>query len=83
MLLLDDLLINPFVTFLDILHSMAVEEMYNIGEIHNDIKENRLLYELGERPEAEYEERKAELEELLEVAEDAHDRLGGRVEVLG
>lgn len=82
MILVDDLLFKPFVSLLDILHSMALEEMYDVEAIQDEIKENRLLYELGERSEWEYERRKADLESQLEVAEDVHDRLrSGKVEV--
>ena len=81
MLLVDDLLLKPFVSLLTTLHSMAVEEMHDLEAIHDELKENRLLYELGERPEAVYRERQAELEERLELAEAAHENLSGRVEV--
>ncbi|RBI59048.1 gas vesicle protein GvpG [halophilic archaeon] len=82
MILVDDLLVKPFVSLLDILHAMAVEEMYDVEAIQDDIKENRLLYELGERPEWEYERRKADLEAQLETAEEVRERLrNGKVEV--
>lgn len=81
MLLVDDLLFKPFVSLLNTLHSMAVEEMYDVDAIRDALKENQLLYELGERSEAVYRERRAELERQLEVAEAAHENLSGRVEV--
>ncbi|ARS88446.1 gas vesicle protein GvpF [Natrarchaeobaculum aegyptiacum] len=82
MLVLDDLLFRPFVGIVDALHSMALEELYDIEEIQNDLKENQLLYELGERSESEYRARKEELEADLELARDVHEQLtSGRVEV--
>ena len=82
MILVDDLLVRPFVGFLEILHDMAIEEAYDVEAIRDEIKENRLLYEIGDRPEAEYVERKAELEEQLDVAQEAHEQLSGRAEVI-
>lgn len=81
MLLVDDLLIRPFLSILEVIHSMAVEEMYDTEAIRDEMKENRLLYELGERSEEEYERRKADLEAQLDVAERAREQLSGRVEV--
>jgi len=82
MILLDDLLLRPFVTVLDSLHSIALHEMYDVEEIQNGIKENRLLYEIGERPREEYERRRDRLEEELEIAERAHEQLrSGKIEV--
>ena len=82
MILVDDLLVRPFVGFLEILHDMAIEEAYDVEAIRDEIKENRLLYEIGDRSEAEYLEREAELEERLEVAKEAHEHLSGRAEVI-
>jgi hypothetical protein len=82
MFVVDDLLINPFVSIMEAVHSMAISEMYDTTEIKNEIKENRLLYELGERSEAEYEQRNEELEEQLEIAREAHEQTRGKVEVM-
>jgi hypothetical protein len=82
MLLVDDLLIKPFVSMLDILHAMVLKEMHNISEIRDKIKENQLLYELGERAQPEYEQQKLELETRLKVAEQVHEKLiSGNIEV--
>ncbi|EJN60325.1 hypothetical protein SAMN04487950_2304 [Halogranum rubrum] len=81
MLLVDDLLLKPFVSLLNTIHSMAIQEMYDVSRIRDELKENQLLYELGERPEATYRERRTELEAQLDVAEAAHENLSGRVEV--
>jgi hypothetical protein len=78
MFILDDLLIKPFVSILDALHTLAMNEVYDVEEIQNQLKENQLLYELGERSEAEYEERRRELEEELEIAEAAHEQLNNK-----
>lgn len=82
MFLLDDLLVKPFVSFLEVLHDMAIEEMYDVEAIQDQLKENRLLYELGERSTEEYERRKDELEEELELAERAQEQLRGKATVV-
>lgn len=82
MFLLDDLLVRPFISLLDVLQQLALEEMYDIESLRDELKENQLLYELGERSQEEYERRKEELEEELELAEEVRDQLsGGKVEV--
>jgi hypothetical protein len=82
MFILDDLLFRPFIGIVDALHSIALDEMYDLGELEDQLKENQLLYELGERDEATYQRRKAELEEEIEIAREVHERLSsGRVEV--
>jgi hypothetical protein len=83
MFLLDDLFLKPFVSLLTIIHDMAIEEQHDVEGIRDEMKENRLLYEVGERDESEYERRKRELEEELELAKEARERLSGRVEVKG
>ena len=75
MIIVDDLLLKPFVSILDAIHTLALSELYNIEEIENELKENQLLYEVGERSEEEYERRKLELEEELELAETVHEEL--------
>ncbi|ELY79889.1 gas vesicle protein GvpF [Natrinema pallidum] len=82
MFILDDLLLRPFVGIIDALHSIALDELYDMAALEDALKENQLLYELGERPEAEYRRRKEELEAELETAREVHERLSsGRVEV--
>lgn len=84
MFLVDDLLVRPFLSILDAIHTLALNERYDIEEIQNQMKENRLLYELGERSETEYRRRKRELEEELELAETAHEQLSNKqIEVQG
>jgi hypothetical protein len=82
MIIVDDLLFKPLVSMVDVLHSLAVEEMYDIAGIQDELKETHMLYELGELSDEEYEERKTTLETRLNVAETAHERLrSGKVEV--
>jgi ABC-type uncharacterized transport system ATPase subunit len=81
MFLVDDLLVKPFLSLLDILHTMALDEMYDTDAIQDDIKENRLLYEIGERSEDEYQQRKQELETQLEMAQQVQEQMRGRMEV--
>ncbi|RQG95921.1 gas vesicle protein GvpF [Natrarchaeobius chitinivorans] len=82
MFVLDDLLFRPFVGIVDAIHTIALDELYDVEGLEDDLKENQLLYELGERSEAEYRRRKAELEAELEIAREVHERLAsGRVEV--
>jgi ABC-type uncharacterized transport system ATPase subunit len=81
MFLVDDLLVKPFLSLLDILHTMALDEMYDTDAIQDDIKENRLLYEIGERSEEEYQQRKQELETQLETAQQIKEQMRGRMEI--
>lgn len=79
--IIDDLLFRPFVTLADIIRSTAIDELYDIDEIQDDIKENRLLYELGECSHEEYDQRRLELERQLDVAEQARKTISGKVKV--
>lgn len=84
MIVIDDLLVRPFVSLLDILQTMALEEMYDVDRIRDDLKETQLLYEIGELPEDEYNRRREELEEELELAEQVREELtSGKIEVKG
>lgn len=83
MLLVDDFLIKPFFSILDILHSMALREVYDVASLKEDLKENQLLFELNDRTKEEYEARKQELESELDLAEAVHEQISGRVEVKG
>ncbi len=75
MIVLDDLLVRPFVSILDAIHTLALTELYDIDEIQGELKENRLLYELGERSGEEYTRRREELKEELEVAKQVREQL--------
>ena len=84
MFILDDLLVRPIVGIVDTLHTMALDELYDIEALEDDLKENQLLYELGERSEEEYQRRKEALEAEIEIAQEIHEQLAsGRVEVKG
>jgi hypothetical protein len=83
MLVVDDLLVQPFFSLIEILQTMALDEMYDIQSIRDEIKENQLLYEIGERSEAEYRERKEALETELALAEQVQTQVQDRVEVMG
>jgi len=81
MFVVDDLLVRPFVSLINVVHAMAIEELYDTEAIRDEIKENRLLFEIGERSREAYEERRAELERQLDVAEQARENLQGKVEI--
>lgn len=82
MFVLDDLLFRPIVGIVDTLHTMALDELYDLEALEDELKENQLLYEIGERSEEEYRRRKEELEAEIEIAQEVHERLSsGRVEV--
>jgi lipid A disaccharide synthetase len=81
MFVVDDLLVRPFVSLINVVHAMAIEEFYDTEAIRDDIKENRLLFEIDERSREAYEERRAELERQLDVAEQARENLQGKVEI--
>ncbi len=66
MFLIDDLLLRtvglslkPFdmIWMLELLRNYALREQYNLKEINNHIKENRLLFEMGELNQEEYKEK--------------------------
>ena len=84
MILVDDLFARPFLSILDAVRTLAVEELYDVERIRDDLKENRLLYELGERSGDRYRERKWELEMELDAAERAREQLRSKsIEVRG
>jgi hypothetical protein len=83
MFVIDDLLLRPIIAVGNVIHSMAIEEMYDVEAIRDDIKENRLLFEIGDRSEDEYERRREELRTQLEVAREARETLTNKVEVKG
>jgi len=81
MFIVDDLLVSPFFSLLDILQTMALDQMYDTESIRDDIKENQLLYEIGERSEEEHKQRKEELELQLAMAEEIQQQMRDRMEV--
>ena len=79
MFLIDDLVLRavgislkPFVMIwmLELLRNYALQEKYNIQKIDNQIKEKRLLFEIGEITREEYEEENKLLLEERQKAEE-------------
>lgn len=79
MFVIDDLLLRvlgislkPFdmIWMLELLRNYALKEKYSLKEINSHIKENRLLFEIGELNEAEYQEKH---EWLLEQHKEAEE----------
>lgn len=81
MLLLNDLLVRPFVGLLRTLQVMALRELYDIEALRDDLKENQLLYELGERSREEYERERQRLQRELNIAEQVHEQISDRVTI--
>lgn len=84
MFLIDDLILRslgfsakPFDTIwlMELMRDYALKEKYNIKKINNQIKENRLLFEIGEITEEEYKEKHELLLEELEKAKEITERL--------
>ena len=80
-IIIDDILLRPIISIANVIHSMAIEELYDIEGIQNRIKENRLLFEIGDRSVEEYERKQRALESELETARDARKTLSNKVEV--
>jgi len=79
MFLIDDLLLRavgislkPFdmIWMLELMKNYALKEKYNLKKIGNEIKENRLLFEIGEVTKEEYEEKNELLLEARNIAEE-------------
>ena len=79
MFLIDDLVLRavgislkPFdmIWMLELLRNYALQEKYNLQKIGSQIKENRLLFEIGEITKEEYEQ---ENELLLEERKKAEE----------
>ena len=70
------LLIDDFVIWIsELMRDYALKEKYNIKNINNQIKENRLLFEIGEMTEEEYKEKHELLLEELEKAKEVTEKL--------
>jgi len=93
MFIIDDILLRQMgitipgldlIWTLEQIRGFAHREMYNPEKIKNRIKENRLLFELGEMTIDEYEKNNAELLQELKLAElGAEMNLGVRTDILG
>ena len=84
MFLIDDLLLRalglsmkPFdlIWILELMRDYALKEKYNIKAVTDKIKENRLLFEIGEITEEEYNEEHELLLEELEKAKEVIEKL--------
>jgi len=84
MILIDDLILQslgmslkPFdlIWIMELIRDYGLKEKYNIGKINNQIKENRLLFEIGEITEEEHNEKNAVLIEKLEIAKRIMENL--------
>jgi hypothetical protein len=66
------------------LREFAFKELYNPEKIRGQIKENRLLYELGEVSLKEYERKNAELLRKLQLAQRSEEmNIRVRSDILG
>lgn len=90
MFFIDDFLLStlgislkPFdaIWLLELIRDYALKEKYNIRKINNKIKENRLLFEIGETTEEEYKKRHELLLEELERANEIMENLSNDVKI--
>jgi len=84
MILVDDLILRAFglslkpfdlIWIMELMRDYALKEKYNIKRINNQIKENSLLFEIGEISEEEYDEEMELLKERLETAKQVIENL--------
>lgn len=84
MFIIDDLILRAFglsmkpfdmIWLMELMRDYALKEKYNIKRINNQIKENRLLFEIGEIAEKEYREKHELLLEELEKAKEIMEKL--------
>lgn len=90
MFLIDDLLLRgvgislkPFdmIWMLELMRDYALKEKYNLKAINNQIKENQLLFELGEISKEEHQEKHQLLMEELEKAKEINENLSRDMQV--
>ena len=75
-------LIDDFLIWLsELMRDYALKEKYNVEAINNQIKENRLLFEIGEITEKEYKEKHELLLGELETAKEIIERLPKNIEI--
>lgn len=91
MFIIDDLLLRalglslqPFdmIWLIELMRDYALKERYSIKDINNRIKENRLLFEIGELTKEEYDEKHTSLLEELEQAKEITERLSTDMKIL-
>lgn len=93
MFIIDDLLLDQFgiripglnlIWTLEQIRDFALREMYDPEKVKSNIKENRMLFELGEMTTDEYEKTNAKLLQELKLAErEAEMNLSIRTDILG
>jgi hypothetical protein len=93
MFIIDDILLRQMgitipgwdlIWTLEQIKDFAYRELYNPEKIKNSIKENRLLFELGEITMDEYERTNAKLLQELKLAErGAEMNLSVRTDIMG
>ncbi len=90
MFIIDDLVLRtlgislkPFDTIwmLELLRDYALNEKYNIQKIGNQIKENRLLFEIGQITKKRYEEKNELLIEERKRAEEIMTNLSDDMKI--
>ncbi len=79
MFIIDDVLLKivgislkPFdmIWMMELLRNYALKEKYSLKEVNGQLKENRLLFEIGELSEKEYQEKNELLLERRKEAEE-------------
>lgn len=78
--------IPPFdmIWLLEVIRDFTYKEMYDPEKIKDKIKENRMLYELGETSKEEYEKINDELVRQLKIAERVREMdIEKRIDILG
>lgn len=78
--------IPPFdmIWLMEQIRDHAYGELYNPDKINDELKEIRLLYELGEITKEEYEKKNEELNHKLKLANRVNNmNLSKRIDILG
>ncbi len=84
MILIDDLILRavgislkPFdlIWIMELMNDYALKEKYDFKKITNQMKENNLLFEIGEISKEEYDEKKELLTERLTTAKQIMENL--------
>ena len=84
MILIDDLILRAFgislkpfdlIWIMELMNDYALKEKYNLKKINNQIKENSLLFEIGEISEKEFNEKNELLMKNLEKAKQIMGKL--------
>jgi len=75
--------LKPFdmIWILELMRDYSLKEKYNLKMINNQIKGNRLLFELGEIREEEYTEKHERLLEELEKAKEIMENLSEDIRI--